>query len=191
MYVIFCTKSASKCRKNRPIFSTLSALLLSFFSGFRGPRRPNGTSGTHRPGFPCRTLRTHGTHRADRTDQPRPDFRPRPRPGTGFGAGARSRFRLRFRSGRQTGIRRTRRGTRRSTELVKAAALIAFHRASFLRGMRDEGFRGRKARNSLYAGRGWRVRRAIPLSFEILVCVAFLALALSSHPQGRLFLAKK
>ncbi len=162
MYVIFCTKSAPKHRKNRPIFSTLSALLLSFFSGFRGPRWPNGTSGTHRPGFPCRTLGTHGTHRANRTDQPRPNFRPRPRPGTGFGTGARPRFRLRFRSGRRAGIRRARRGTRRPTELVKAAALIAFHRASFLRGMRDEGFCGRKARNSLYAGRVWEVRGVLP-----------------------------
>ena len=166
MYGIFCTKSASKRQKKHPIFPTFSVLLLSFFSGFRGPRGTNGTLGTHGAGRTRLSGRTLGPHRADGADQPGSDLRPRPGSGTGFWTRTRPRLRPGFRSRRRAGIRRTRRGARgargragRPAKLVKAAAGITFHRASFLRKTRDEDFRGQKARNSLYAGSGWGVRK--------------------------------
>ena len=144
-----------------PFFPASCNFLLGalFFSpGFRGPRRPNGALGAHRAGFSGRSLRPH---RADRTDQPRPDLRPRARSGTRLRPRRRTRLR---RAGRGARLRRTRwrtRGaggrTRRPTELVKAAARITFHRASFLRRKRDADFRRQKARTPLYAGRRRRV----------------------------------
>ena len=129
----------------------LGALFLS--PGFRGSRWPNGALGAHRTGFSGRSLRPH---RADRTDQPRPDLRPRARSGTRL----RPRRRTRLRRTRGRARRRTRGAggrTRRPTELVKAAAGITFHRASFLRRKRDADFRRQKARNPLYA----KVRRRV------------------------------
>ena len=121
-----------------------------------------GALGAHRTGFSGRSLRPH---RADRTDQPRPDLRPRARSGARLRPRRRTRLR---RAGRGARLRRTRgrarwrtRGaggrTRRPTELVKAAAGITFHRASFLRRKRDADFRRQKARTPLYAG----VRRRV------------------------------
>ena len=143
-----CIKSAPKS----PFFPASCNFLLGalfFPPGFRGPRWPNGALGAHRAGFSGRSLRPH---RADRTDQPRPDLRPRARSGT------------RLRPRRRTRLRRARwrtRGaggrTRRPTELVKAAAGITFHRASFLRRKRDADFRRQRARNPLYA----KVRRRV------------------------------
>lgn len=164
--VIYCTSSSApkmhqKCARIPlfPRFLQLSFGALFFSPGFRGPRRPNGALGAHRAGFSGRSLRPH---RADRTDQPRPDLRPRARSGTRLRPRRRTRLR---RAGRGARLRRTRgrarwrtRGaggrTRRPTELVKAAAGITFHRASFLRRKRDADFRRQKARNPLYAGRG-------------------------------------
>ena len=132
--VIYCTSSSAskvhqKCAKIPlfPRFLQLSFGALFFSPGFRGSRWPNGALGAHRTGFSGRSLRPH---RADRTDQPRPDLRPRARSGTRL---------------------RPRRRTRRPTELVKAAAGITFHRASFLRRKRDADFRRQKARTPLYA----------------------------------------
>ena len=167
--VIYCTSSSApkvhqKCAKI-PFFPASCNFLLGalfFPPGFRGPRWPNGALGAHRAGFSGRSLRPH---RADRTDQPRPDLRPRARSGTRLRPRRRTRLR---RAGRGARLRRTRgrarwrtRGaggrTRRPTELVKAAAGITFHRASFLRRKRDADFRRLKARNPLYA----EVRRRV------------------------------
>ena len=131
---------------------------LFFSPGFRGSRWPNGALGAHRAGFSGRSLRPH---RADRTDQPRPDLRPRARSGTRLRPRRRTRLR---RAGRGARLRRTRGRARRTggrtgrpAELVKAAARITFHRASFLRRKRDADFRRQKARNPLYA----EVRRRV------------------------------
>ena len=138
---------------------------LFFSPGFRSSRWPNGALGAHRTGFSGRSLRPH---RADRTDQPRPDLRPRARSGTRLRPRRRTRLR---RAGRGARLRRTRGRARRTggrtrrtggrtgrpTELVKAAARITFHRASFLRRKRDADFRRQKARTPLYA----EVRRRV------------------------------
>ena len=154
--VIYCTSSSApkvhqKCARIPlfPRFLQPSFGALFFSPGFRGPRRPNGALGAHRAGFSGRSLRPH---RADRTDQPRPDLRPRARSGTRLRPRRRTRLRRTRGRARRAGGR-----TRRPTELVKAAAGITFHRASFLRRKRDADFRRQKARNPLYAG----VRRRV------------------------------